>query len=1636
MSRYVLLTALVAIGVLAHLTTQAQTGPGGVGDATSNRFWFDANDLSGTLSDNAAVSAWANKGGNANNASQGTGGNQPTFQSDASSTINGFPVIRFDGSNDFLAIADNSDLNTGTTDARSFFVTVRTSSDITTRQVIYEEGGQTRGIAIYIFDGDLYLAAWNLANDGTGSPWGFFEINTSITANTEYIIGFVKNGNSTSTGTIDGYLNGTNFGTINNVGRLYPHSADIAIGAKNGSTFYETGGSSGTGDYFNGDVAEFIHYNLSTNTAERILIENYLSAKYNIALAANDVYLMDNPGNGDFDNEAAGIGQASDGTSNIDGQGPSIVRANSASALSNNEFLIWGHDGAALSESPSNVPTGIDYRLERIWRASHQGNVGTVTLSFDVSSVSVSGGAATDFFLLVDGADTDFSNATSTVANSFGSNVVTFNGVTLNDGDHFTLGVNTTIVSSGNTGPGGVLSTDQYRFWWDANDLTGTLNDGDVTNTWTNKGGNSTNATTSGGNSPAWRNAAGIALNEYPVWRMDGSNDHWDIANNTDLNLAAVNDEYTFSTVIRTGSDVSTRQVVYEEGGTVRGLNIYISNGDLYVGAWNLNNDGAGAPWGYFSINTPVSANTAYVVSFVYDGNSASTGTLEGYLNGSNFGTISNVGLLYQHAGLMAMGAKQNDSYYETGSSGGNGQFFNGDLAEFINYNLAINDARRIIVENYLAAKYGIALTANDQYAMDDNANGDHDHQVAGIGRISSGVEHTDAKGEGIVRMYLPSSLGNNEYLLWGHDDEILCNSENVPGGLTNRLTRLWRVSEVGDVGTVNVTFDMTGITYGNINNLQLLVDADGDFSNATAFPLNSNSGDVALFTGVSFNDGDYFTVATTDFFEDGNASSTTWNGGSTDWYSASNWSDGVPDSLQNAIISSGASTMPTIGSAGARCRSLTIESGATLTIAGANDLTVYGSWTNNGTFVENQSTVTILNTCVVCDFNTSSTQRFYNLTINTGRNARVSSGSVEIQSSLTLTNGTFETNSALTLLSNPTETARIPEITGGNITGDVVIQRYIDAGETQWRFHCFAVSGADFEQMDDDFITSGIPGSDFPNFPFASFLQYDETLPGSQADGFVTPASMSVVPGVGEGFWVWSGDTSSGTQPFTVDYVGPVNTGTINLPVTFTPSGGAGEDGWNMTGNPYPCTIDWDAAAWTRTSVADAVYIWNPETAGYASYIAGVGTDGGSRFIASSQAFMVEATTNAPSPILTITEACKVDQDAAFVKSNNTPEVFRLQVSDGATISEAVLRFEDDATDGYDYNYDARKIIPFNQVGPVLSSAWNGIDYAINALETPTGYIEVPFKVLVPTSGTFTLTATDLTAVLGETCVLLEDLQTGQITDLLVDSSYTFTETPATTTARFLLKFSPEQQVMTTDVSCSGSADATIVASSGHTGIVDFTWTDLAGSVLHTSSGNAVDSLTNLSPGTYIISSTGTMAQCTSSIDTVVIVEPAPLSVQTTSTGETCDGCCDGLAEVIPAGGTAPYAYLWDDASTQTTSMAAGLCAGTYLVEVTDANGCSELFQVDVNLEVGLDELTANETFSLWPNPATDQVNLTNALNVNSTVVLINAVGQQVWSGTVNQNASIPLNGLASGVYSVILSNEKGQWTQRLVIR
>ncbi len=181
--------------------------------------------------------------------------------------------------------------------------------------------------------------------------------------------------------------------------------------------------------------------------------------------------------------------------------------------------------------------------------------------------------------------------------------------------------------------------------------------------------------------------------------------------NHADLNLATVN-QRNLTVVFETGGNTGATQIVYEEGGNVRGMNVYISNNRIYCGFYNLPEDGDGSQ-PFVSVNTPASPNTRYVVTWVFDytnytGPSGPDGTLKCYVNGSQIGTTQySTSLLYAHSGNIGLGCKNNTSFYHTGVSSGNGDYFQGQILELMLFNDPPDEDTITNIHQFEAGKWG-----------------------------------------------------------------------------------------------------------------------------------------------------------------------------------------------------------------------------------------------------------------------------------------------------------------------------------------------------------------------------------------------------------------------------------------------------------------------------------------------------------------------------------------------------------------------------------------------------------------------------------------------------------------------------------------------------------------------------------------------------------------------------------------------------------------------------------------------------------------------------------------------------------------------------------------------------------------
>ncbi len=124
-------------------------------------------------------------------------------------------------------------------------------------------------------------------------------------------------------------------------------------------------------------------------------------------------------------------------------------------------------------------------------------------------------------------------------------------------------------------------------------------------------------------------------------------------------------------------------------------------------------------------------------------------------------------------------------------------------------------------------------------------------------------------------------------------------------------------------------------------------------------------------------------------------------------------------------------------------------------------------------------------------------------------------------------------------------------------------------------------------------------------------------------------------------------------------------------------------------------------------------------------------------------------------------------------------------------------------------------------------------------------------------------------------------------------------------------------------------NGSASVLTTSGGTGGYTYNW----------SNGAVSQTVLNISPGIYKVTVTDANA-CTRTDTVSVLNIPGVQAVILNATPIPCFGNCTSSATSQANGGTGPYVYNWNNASNAVT--ATSLCAGNYVVTITDAKNCT----------------------------------------------------------------------------------------------
>ena len=415
------------------------------------------------------------------------------------------------------------------------------------------------------------------------------------------------------------------------------------------------------------------------------------------------------------------------------------------------------------------------------------------------------------------------------------------------------------------TGPGGVGNSASNLVWLEADSLTGLSDEDDIT-TWSDGSGNALDFSQP---DPTYKPIykANI-LNSKPVVRFDKTNARI-------RRTAFANFPTTAITTFIVNKNAESSDGILSYASTATSNDFLILNSSslrLYRGA--NRNSGIAINDDSWHIVDASWRSSDGDMAFWIDGSESHTNTLQ-------------MGTSITQNGCFAIAGEQDaiDGSYNPAEA------HTGDFAEVIVYNTYLNDAQRIIVANYLAAKYNLDISAsgNNYYSYED----DHGNDVAGIGRVDASNFHTVAQSAGIFKISNADDLDDGEYILFGHDNNTISSwtTNEAPGSGINiqRLAREWRFEETGALGTLTFTIDTTLLPArpSGYSKFVLLVDADGDFSSgASVYEMLSPGGDEFFdLPGYNINSGDYIAIGAIVPIIEFSDSSVLSAGSSVGWY-------------------------------------------------------------------------------------------------------------------------------------------------------------------------------------------------------------------------------------------------------------------------------------------------------------------------------------------------------------------------------------------------------------------------------------------------------------------------------------------------------------------------------------------------------------------------------------------------------------------------------------------------------------------------------------------------------------------------------------------------------------------------------
>ena len=353
--------------------------------------------------------------------------------------------------------------------------------------------------------------------------------------------------------------------------------------------------------------------------------------------------------------------------------------------------------------------------------------------------------------------------------------------------------------------------------------------------------------------------SASGAYNNYAL-DFDGSNDYVKINNSSDINTGgAIHTQKTIEAwfKIEDKNITSRKQTIYEQGGTVRGLNIYVYGGNLYVGGWNEpNGESDWDPGTWLSTNSIQSNTWHHVALTLNGGNSVTNNAFKGYLDGTQFGSGQG-SKLWNHGGDVSIG-RNKDTKFHSGDYNST-RYFAGMIDEVRLWNVERTASQIAAKKDTILAGNESGLTAyyNFQENTGTTAN-DTQTQSNNDGSIKNGASWTDGPtlskmgSTAFTNTTINLSSYANSQLLANNNLTISGSTVNGPGyivvnGNLNISSNTTINGNIFLICSGNITISNSQIGTGLGAAVVIYSKGVADYNNSTVYGLIISKGNSSL---------------------------------------------------------------------------------------------------------------------------------------------------------------------------------------------------------------------------------------------------------------------------------------------------------------------------------------------------------------------------------------------------------------------------------------------------------------------------------------------------------------------------------------------------------------------------------------------------------------------------------------------------------------------------------------------------------------------------------------------------------------------------------------------------------------------